>query len=604
MTEKKLLEAINSIDDAYVEEYEGLTGKLAAAIRGFRRYKKILAASIALVILLTSMGVILLPGSTDDTAFSLSNDDSSINGSSMIAENSIFPYDYGKYMQWYNPKDMGLRVYTFEGLGEMYRFSLHPTGYGGEYHIISYTMLDENGKYIKIYIEKTDKEEKYKYTPLQSLPEGMKSMRYLVRTYSKADFYEIDGIRYLYQAGKLYGLRWEQDGLRYTISGDLHKYPQDGEENLLIERLLSGSMETVKKAVEQLNADIFWGGVRTKLEMWWYDILPGFSIVFGLLLAAAPVGINGLLCLRYRKKHGQKRRPSKKRFIAVFLLTVLGVLLALLLFDNYVLFDNQIFHPFLRKPVRLFPPSLFHLLQLRDNMTHYEIAELLGIEQEMSPLRYDLFFGGSLTWENGTWKYTAFDSVSGWCVPVVVFLLCLLGSFFYISLFYPAKRSKKRCKIWMAAILVLVFVGMGLLNTYVLPQRGDIEPWSRVTIGQVMQVYKGIPSKNYSDILGFPTGGWDGDGVHVREWEMPFGSKFWCKVEPVAQSNGETKWVITQKGIIPFGSVFGFAFLGVMLLTFLTELGIYGYLFYGEQLEAFWRSVKTVRKLRAPKKSE
>ena len=592
MTGKKLLEAMNHIDEAYVEEYQGMTGKVVSVLRGFRRYRRILAASIALVILLTCAGVILQPGHTGDAAVLVSSDDSAANGM-VITENSISPYNYGKYMQWYNPKEMGLRVYTFKGFGEMHRFSLHNNGNTNEVHTISYTMLDENEEYIKIYIERTDKEEKYEYIPLQSLPEGMRSMRSLMHKYTKADSYEIDGIRYLYQAGRLYGLRWEQDGLRYTVTGDLYNYPQDGVENLLIEQLLSGSMKTVKKAVAQLNADIFWGGVRTKLEMWWYDILPGFAVVLGLLLTAAPVSINGLLCLRYRKNHGKSRKPSKKRFAAVFLLTVLGVLLALLLFDQCVLFERYIVHPFINKPVRLFPPGLFQLLQTKDNMTRLEAAELLGVPQSSN--HYDLWFGGKLTLEEGSWKYTAFATVSGWCVPAVVLLLCLLAFFFYRSLFYPGKRNQLFCKLWMTGILALVFVGMGLTNTYVLSQR-SYEPWSRVTIEQVLRAYKETSVQNIGDILGYPTGGWDGDGIHIREWEMPFGSKFWYKNEAVEQSNGETKWVITQKGIIPFGSEFGFALQGTILLTVLTELGIYGYLFYQEQmvvyLQAFRRKTR------------
>lgn len=584
MTGKKILEAMTNISDTYVEEYAGLTGKVIKAFKSFRRYRKVLAATIALILLTTAAGTTALLASGRSTLSTPAYTDTppSINicGSSF----TMTPQEYERYMRWRNPTDRGARYYSFEQLGE---FQCYGLSFGMYFDSARFDLTDKNGMDISITIQSTQKEEKIRYSSLNSLPDTRDTMRNLGSSVSGTKSYAVDGIRYLYSDGRLVGIQWEQEGFRYCVKmdGGLHQYPQDGTEDLLIERLLSGSMDTVSDAVAQLKRGFDQGTARTRLEIWWFDVLPGLALIAGFLLAAAPVTINGIVNLRYRKKHGSKRPPCQKRFLVILVLTILCVILALQLVDHYTLinrYDSDLCYRW--KPVRLVPPGIWQLLQLNKYTNSDDVIAFLGLPRDDRGT-YDLLFGGSfsLFYENGRlcWEYSPFGTCNGFVLPCILVAIGLLGYFFYQDYFYPEKRDKKRVLRRMVLGLMAVFVGLGLFSSFVLSQFSREFSLGRPNIFQTLSITEGMPSEQVREILGYARRSPD---YYTYEWDMLLGSTFRVKCEKVTLRDGSTDLRVLEKEWSFFATPFSFVVAGVMLTTLLTELLIYGYLFYDSQM--------------------
>lgn len=598
MTGKDLLEAMTDIDDTYVEEYAGLTGKVVKALRGFRRYQKVLAACIALVLLLTGGTAVAasIPWLLEEASGS-STDSTPLEG--MVVQISYNTEELQCLLRTRNPGEHFPRGYGFEAFGEVSTItpygSLDELDHTGRCRT-SWKLKDSNDMTLTIFTNPVHTP-KLPAQQLQTLPDTCKTMRDLGRSYGTEVYYRVDDVYYIYTAsGILDELQWAQEKLNFQLylSGVpdslLGYYPQDDQEDLFIERLLSGSVETVTGAIAQLKQNIASGWVRTRLEIWWFSVDNGVYLALCVLLLAAPMSIWGIRSFRYQRKHGCRRPPEKKRFWLMLIATILCVCLALWLMDTYLLDlpEYIIKLEYRYEPIRIFLPGIFQLTQLREGMSIQQVVQLLGNPQAVEQYewsRWDLPFGGALMvrYEGDvlkSWEYESFASVNGWILPGVLLLIGMLGFCIYRSCFGKKPLCKRQVIIWLCIVMAFLVAGLILLDVFVLPQMDDFYIRTPRTVRlfhpdfwKVFQFKRGeeVSSLLIVQELGHPTRTEYISEIIKYSWELPLGAVFWMTRQ---------KKVILDCGITPFASVSGMTVPVAILLMLITELMIYGYLFH------------------------
>lgn len=589
------------MDDAYILEYDELSEEKVSAFHGFRRYKKVLAACIALILTVFAGFAI--------SSYNMSTDNVASQGG--ISTGPVYPEDYcftvstyDKYVEFLEeakPKvkpDL-IRFSAFDVLGEFDCF----VWWGApeaDYSAYYYSLTDPNGVGHSIYIYQKDKEPEFKYTLIDSLPEGMSSMCDLGQAYDFSPAYKRNGLQYCYlRDGRLNMLRWEENGFVIHLSGDWREYLENAHGDTLVQRLLSLDDAVAAAVSKELKNNIKASREATQWEYIWDIVFTWLVVILALLLAVVLILWDRNRSKRYFEQHGKKRPFSTKRYLfwcAVILFYVILLMLVVDIYflphlDGYVLQDAYQEH-------KLFLPGIVELCQIEEGMTYHEVIDLLGKPQR-NPIsivgEWDLYFGGTIkmTFDGqilDRWEITWTESRNGWYLPGILLSLCLLGFCFYRIIISGRKRSKRRCIIWMAIVLVFVFTLLLLVDSFMLPQYKDHGCHQKLFHLQALnfgKVTNGMKFYEVEEIIGSPQRYILIDQDCTKfEWDLPFGGVFWM-------IRGRT----AENGIKLFASTGGCIVPGVMLITVLTEMLIYGYLFHPQWFQKLLCRRKSLEKL-------
>ena len=184
-------------------------------------------------------------------------------------------------------------------LGEFERYYYAPFKSGPNRYY--YFLTDDNGAQIKVEVHLNRQTIPYleESTPyLETLPQGTANMCAIKTDTRKAD-YDRNGLLYSYtNNGELSSVKWIDNNVCFTLSGDLDKYPMDGKDTL-VKGMLSVSEQEAQSAWNALKAYV---QNNNKKPLPWKQILLWAGVA--VLVAGAVVAA----FLTIRKK--QRKRAT------------------------------------------------------------------------------------------------------------------------------------------------------------------------------------------------------------------------------------------------------------------------------------------------------
>ena len=572
--------------NTYMQEVQK-KDKPASAAQGFRRYQIILWITTVLTFLLIISMVIIGANMPESTM-----------GKRHICTYGGDPYinitDYNEYIAFLEaglePTEF-VRYAALTKLGAFQKFTyLHDRS---AFRWYRYSLVDANRQVITVTIDHEYSPQKY--NELTALPENLSSMASLGSGWEGFAYYRRGQLQYFYSQGSLVSISWNSGETIYQISCDFAKYPTKNPEATTVSKLLSLSETEAFAALEALQKDMQGQQTKKQLQALWDTMKELAPAILLLLVGGALLWVDISASKTFFKKQGTKRPVSKKRYLLWLVIALMLLLAVCGIIDTCVLSNIGI--SFL-EPVRIICPGPLQVLQLREGMTHWEVREIMGQYNQAwygnnNNPAWSTLFGGTVIVKFAdeqvtSWEYRPFASSNGWILPGILVLFGFFGFVFYRIRFHRKKISKKRCVVWIALSLVVLFGALCAVDAFLLPwydyynfNDGERFRLFHPAVFQLSQIEENAKLKHVEAILGDPSRAYKLEAKKyiqnaATEWDLPFGAVYRHTTE-----NGS--------GIFFFASTAGLVVPLVLLLAFWTGLLCYGYLFYGDQLGALFR---------------
>lgn len=197
--------------------------------------------------------------STDESS-SVSNESTSSGAVSGDGNSDVFvdfgPFgcynglaDYERFMEKYTMPDGFVRYEDVSEFGDINALYFTSDGYEGDYSRYVYCLVDKHGREMGLCIfQNKDDYEPFIVGELTNEDINPTDMRQLKEM--KNGIYEIDGMKYQYSDGELYGISWTAAGIGYLLRGISDEYLPSTQETTVVQKLLN--LETASDTLKEI----------------------------------------------------------------------------------------------------------------------------------------------------------------------------------------------------------------------------------------------------------------------------------------------------------------------------------------------------------------